>query len=48
MRVEAELHPDDDGTMLAPHFDSDGALHILKFDETRADWELMMFERAQT
>ncbi len=23
----------------------DGALYILKFDETRADWELTMFER---
>jgi hypothetical protein len=26
----------------------DGALYILKFDESRADWELTMFERAQT
>jgi hypothetical protein len=26
----------------------DGATYILKLDETRADWELTMFKRAQT
>ncbi|WGR91694.1 hypothetical protein MTX26_14925 [Bradyrhizobium sp. ISRA443] len=72
MRVQVEIHPDDDGTPMlrALHFDNrridvvealdqwygpdyryvkvrgrDGALYILKFDETRADWELTMLAR---